>query len=167
MAVNRANPRWGNVQPKEGVWNWEIPDRILESRAKYGMDVQWLVSYSPRWSRVDPEIHTPRIEPWRRFLCVMARLRRLAGLGLTHRLLYADVRVDRFRLHAAYRPQPISTPTVIFNAIEPETDAAATWRPFFEGPLAVHDTTDPHLGQATIDEAREVILRHLSDLGET
>jgi amino acid adenylation domain-containing protein len=106
------------------------------------------------------------IEPWRRFLCLIARLRRLAGLGLTHRLLYADVRVDRFRLHAAYRPQPISTPTVIFNAIEPETDAAATWRPFFDGPLTVHDTSDPHLGQATIDEAREVILRHLSDLGE-
>jgi amino acid adenylation domain-containing protein len=107
------------------------------------------------------------IEPWRRFLCVIARLRRLAGLPLTHRLLYADVRVDRFRLHAAYRPQPISTPTVIFNAIEPETDASATWRPSFEGPLTVHDTPDPHLGHATIDEAREVILRHLSDLGET
>jgi hypothetical protein len=106
------------------------------------------------------------IEPWRRLLCGVGRIRRLFGQPLTTRLLYADVRVDRFRLHAAYRPRTIRTPTVIFNATEPETDAAATWRRCFEGPLTVHETPDPHLGESTVDDARVVILRHLTNLGD-
>jgi thioesterase domain-containing protein len=105
------------------------------------------------------------IEPWRRLLCGIGRLRRLAGLPLTDRILYADVRVDRFRLHATYRPGTIQTPTVIFNAAEPATDAAATWRPFFDGPLTVHDIPDPHLGEESAERARREILRHLSNLG--
>ena len=105
------------------------------------------------------------IEPWRRLLCGIGRLRRLAGLPLTERISYADVRVDRFRLHANYRPGALRTPTVIFNAAEPTTDAAATWRRFFEGPLAVHPIPDPHLGEDSAQKARLEILRHLSDLG--
>jgi amino acid adenylation domain-containing protein len=107
------------------------------------------------------------IEPWRRWLCGVGRVRRLLGRPLTERILYADVRVDRFRLHAAYRPQPIQTPTVIFNAQEAETDAAETWRPYCKGPLTVHPTPDPHLGEASAEAARQVILRHLRDLGES
>ena len=107
------------------------------------------------------------IEPWRRWLCLVGRLKRHYGLPLTERILYADVRVDRFRLHAAYRPQPIHTPTVIFNAQEAETDAAETWRPFFKGPLTVHPTPDPHLGDASAEAARQVILNHLRDPGES
>ena len=94
----------------------------------------------------------------------MGRLRRRVGLPLTERILYADVRVDRFRLHAQYRPQPIQTPTVLFNAREAETDAAETWRPYFAGPFTVHPTPDPHLGGSSIEAAQQVILRHLSDL---
>ena len=107
------------------------------------------------------------IEPWRRWLCTVGKLKRLFGLPLTERILYADVRVDRFRLHAAYRPQPIRTPTVIFNAQEAETDAAETWRPFFKGPLTIYPTPDPHLGDASAEAARQVILNHLRDLGES
>ena len=106
------------------------------------------------------------IEPWRRMLCGIGRLRRMAGLPLTERIRYADVRVDRFRLHATYRPGTIHTPTVIFNAVEPATDAAATWRPFFAGPLTVHDIPDPHLGDDSAEAARREILRHLDDLGD-
>ncbi len=106
------------------------------------------------------------IEPWRRFLCAIGRLRRLAGLPLTDRISYADVRVDRFRLHAHYRPGPVRTPTVIFNAVEPATDAAATWRPLFEGPLTVHDIPDPHLGEDSAEAARREILSHLTELGQ-
>ena len=50
---------------------------------------------------------------------------------------------------------------------EPETDAAATWQPHFAGPLTIHETPDPHLGEATVDDARQVILRHMLDLGES
>jgi acyl carrier protein len=104
------------------------------------------------------------IEPWRRLLCHVGRARRTAGLELTPPILWADVRVDRFRLHAAYRPGPIRTPSVIFNPTEPGTDAAATWRPFFDGPLTVVDIPDPHLGETQTTAAREIILEYLSGL---
>jgi len=104
------------------------------------------------------------IEPWRRMLCATGRFRKGLGLPLTPRILYADVRVDRFRLHAAYQPRPIRTPTVLFNARETVTDAAATWRPFFRGPFTVVPTPDPHLDDDSIEAARRVILDHLRDL---
>jgi thioesterase domain-containing protein len=106
------------------------------------------------------------IEPWRRLLCLVGGLRRRAGLPLTPPLIHADVRVERFRLHAQWRPGIVRTPTVIFNARETETDAASTWRPYFQGPFTVHDTPDPH-DDASVEAAREVILRHLSDLGDS
>ncbi len=107
------------------------------------------------------------VEPWRRLLCLVGRLRGLAGLPLTPRILHADLRVERFRLHAQYRPGRVRTPTVIFNAKETETDAAATWRPYFKGPFTVHETPDPHLDAASIEAARQVILHHLRDLGDS
>jgi amino acid adenylation domain-containing protein len=107
------------------------------------------------------------VEPWRRLLCLVGRLRRRAGLPLTERILWADVRVDRFRLHARYRPGIVHTPTVFFNAMEPMTDAAATWRPYFRGPFIVHETPDPHRDEASVEAARQVILRHLRDLGDS
>jgi amino acid adenylation domain-containing protein len=105
------------------------------------------------------------IQPWRRLLCLAGKLRILAGLPLTPRILHADVRVERFRLHAGYRPGHVSTPTVIFNAREPQTDAAATWRPYFIGPFTVHQIPDPHLDESSIAAAKKQILHHLRDLG--
>jgi acyl carrier protein len=105
------------------------------------------------------------VQPWRRLLCLVGRLRRWAGRPLSPRILHADVRVERFRLHAQYRPGIIHTPTVVFNAREPATDAAATWRPFFRGPFVVHETPDPH-DRASVEAARRVILEHLKDLGD-
>jgi acyl carrier protein len=105
------------------------------------------------------------IEPWRRLLCQVGRLRSRAGLPLTPRILHADVRVERFRLHAHYRPGVVHTPTVFFNARGTETDAAATWRPFLQGPLTVVETPDPH-DDESIEAARVVILDHLKDMGD-
>jgi amino acid adenylation domain-containing protein len=106
------------------------------------------------------------IFPWRRLLVTVGRLRRALGLPMTPDILWADIRVERFRLHGHYRPGPIRTPTVIFNGVEPATDAAATWGPFFEGPLTIHPITDPHLKGDSIQEAQQVILGHLSDMGD-
>ena len=106
------------------------------------------------------------IEPWRRLLCTIGRIRVRAGLPLNARILHADVRVDRFRLHAGWQPEQISTPSVIFNAAEPGTDASATWRPHFAGPFQVIETPDPHLDEPSVEAARRVILEHLSDLDE-
>jgi len=97
-------------------------------------------------------------------LCRLGRIRRALGLPLTDRIRWADVRVDRFQLHARYRPGPVDAPTVIFNAVEPSTDAAATWRHVFNGPLTVIDTPDPHLDDDSVEAARRVILEHLDDL---
>ncbi len=106
------------------------------------------------------------IQPWRRLLCWIGRLRGLAGLPLTAQILHADVRLERFRLHSHYQPGILRTPTVIFNAREPATDAAATWRPYFQGPFTVHQTPDPHLDEGSVRTAKEQILHHLSDLGQ-
>lgn len=105
------------------------------------------------------------VQPWRRLLCFIGALRKRAALPLTPRILHADVRLERFRLHRHYRPEPIQTPTLLFNAKEPATDAAATWRPFFRGPFTVQETPDPHLGEASVKAAQEVILHRLRDLG--
>lgn len=106
------------------------------------------------------------VEPWRRFLCAIGRVRRLAGASLTPRILYADVRLERFRLHRRYRAGVVRSPTVVFNATEPETDAAATWRPHFEGPFTVRDIPDPHLDEDSIEGAKKVILEQFEELAE-
>jgi amino acid adenylation domain-containing protein len=105
------------------------------------------------------------VQPWRRLLRAAGRVRRRAGLPLTPRILHADVRLERFRLHAGYRPGPVRTPTVFFNAMGTDTDAAATWRPCFTGPLAVHDIPDPH-DEASVEAARRAILPHLDAVGD-
>jgi hypothetical protein len=107
------------------------------------------------------------IQPWRRLLCLYGTLRGQLGLPLTPRILHADVRVERFRLHENYQPGHLRTPTVIFNADETETDVAATWSPCFKGPFTVVQTPDPHAGDASVAKARKVILRHLTDLGDS
>jgi len=83
------------------------------------------------------------------------------GQALTPEILHADVRVERFRLHAQYRPGVIQTPTVIFNGEEPAVDAAATWRSHFRGDLQVVPIPDPHLGDDKIARARERIRQYL------
>lgn len=101
------------------------------------------------------------VQPWRRLLCAAAWWRRRAGLPLTPALIHADIRVERFRLHSAYRPGVIHAPTMFFNAREPATDAAATWRPHFAGPLDVVEIPDPHGGGAAVEGAKCLIVEQL------
>jgi len=103
--------------------------------------------------------------PWRRALSVLGTARRRLGLPLTPRILQADVRAVRYALHAGYEPRAVRTPTVFFNPIGTSSDAAATWRPYFSGPLVVHATPDPH-DDASVDAARAIVLRHLDDVGD-
>jgi thioesterase domain-containing protein/acyl carrier protein len=103
--------------------------------------------------------------PWRRFLARMGARRLRRGMPMTERQAQADVRVERFRLHASYRPGVVRTPTTLFNPTGLATDSAATWRPFFRGPLTVHAIPDPH-DEASVAAAREQIFSHLNDLGD-
>jgi hypothetical protein len=118
----------------------------LRSRPPYRRARQWLTE-----------------RPWRRLLSFIGGLRRGAGLPLTPRILQADVRAERFRLHAGYRPGAVRTPTVFFNPTGTPTDAAATWRPYFHGPLTVHSSPDPH-DEASVGTVREMVLEHLGEL---
>ena len=101
--------------------------------------------------------------PWRRLLALAAGARQRAGLPLTPRLLQADARVERFRLHAHYRPGPVRTPTIFFNPLDTPSNAAATWRPYFTGPFTVHGIPDPH-DERSVTAARDAVLQHLGDL---
>ncbi len=103
--------------------------------------------------------------PWRRSLGLLGAWRRRRGLPLTARQIQADARVERFRLYARHRPAPVRAATEFFNPVGLSTDAAATWRPYFSGPLAVHPIPDPH-DEASVDAARDVILDHLRDVGD-
>lgn len=99
-------------------------------------------------------------QPKRRLLCLGGRLRQWFGKPLTPRILHADVRLERFRLHSQYQPGPVRTPTVVFNAQEPPTDAAATWRPHFQGPFDVEPIPDPHLDEASMRSAEKLIFEY-------
>jgi hypothetical protein len=103
--------------------------------------------------------------PWRRSLSLMGASRRRRGLPLTEPQMQADARAERFRLHATYRPGPVQAPTEFFNPIGPASDAAATWRPYFTGPLAIHPIPDPH-DEASVGSARDAVLEQLRDLGD-
>jgi hypothetical protein len=103
--------------------------------------------------------------PWRRTLSLLGTARQRLGLPLTPRILQADVRAARYALHAGYEPGGIHTPTVFFNPTGTPSDAAATWRPYFRGPLVVHDTPDPH-DDASVDAARTIVLQHLNDVDD-
>ncbi len=102
------------------------------------------------------------IEGWRRLQCRRGRRRRRRGQPLTEAMQWADVRVDRFRLHTKYRPGTTAVPTVIFNGVEPATDAAETWRGLFTGPFDVVPIPDPHGEEAAVEGARRVILETLA-----
>ncbi len=143
----------GLLQPLETLSAGEVLRLYLRandprSRPPYRRARQWLTE-----------------RPWRRMLSVAGALRRRAGLPLTPRILQADVRAERFRLHADYRPGAVHTPTVFFNPSETPTDAAATWRPYFHGPLTVHGIPDPH-DESSVGTVRQLVLDHLGELGD-
>ncbi|WP_078120058.1 non-ribosomal peptide synthetase [Thiosocius teredinicola] len=101
-----------------------------------------------------------RMRLWRRVQVAYARVRKALGLSLGAELLHADVRVERFRLQSNYRPRNIHAATVILNAQETSTNAAATLRPYLLGPLEVVDIPDPHI-DANVAMATERLLEYL------
>ena len=143
----------GLRQPLADLGTLDVVRHYLRSnhpltRGPYRRGRQWLVE-----------------RPYRRVVSVLGALRRRRGLPLTPRQMQADVRVERFRLHAAYRPGSVSAPTEFFNPVGPATDTAATWRPYFTGPLTVHSIPDPH-DEVSVGVARDLILEQLRDLGD-
>ncbi|MEM9555251.1 MAG: amino acid adenylation domain-containing protein [Acidobacteriota bacterium] len=166
MALNRAELRVLGLPVRPQVHGLRRPVDALSRAEALGLVLR---DHNPstlrpwrslwRWLATRPSRHV---------LAWQGRRRRHRGLPLTPRQSHADVRIDRFRLHSRYRPhrdgEPVRTPTVILNPREPATDAAATWRPVFAGPLEVVATPDPHGDEAAIEETRRLLLAALDDL---
>ena len=70
-------------------------------------------------------------------------------------------------MHSSYQPKALTTPTVVLNPEEPGTDAAATWKHLFSGPLELVATPDPHGGDAAVAVARERLLTVLEHTPQT
>ena len=50
VKIARGHPVWSRIQPKPGQWEWASCDAIVDSHAKHGIEVQFLLSGAPRWS---------------------------------------------------------------------------------------------------------------------
>ncbi|MEL7061444.1 MAG: AMP-binding protein, partial [Acidobacteriota bacterium] len=142
------------------------PTRELTSRQALRI---WVRDHDPRTLRPYRSIgRWLKVKPARHALARLGQLQRRLGVSVSpavhHRILHADVRVERFRLHRSYRPMAVATPTTIFNAEDnaetPGTDTAATWRPIFRD-LEVVPTPDPHRDAEAVAAAKRVILDHL------
>ena len=150
-----------------GPLRWQLDDLQgpVEAMSPTAALGHWLRTNHPLARRAYQRVwRRLAIQPWRWLLCRAGLRRRRAGLAMTPRILHADVRFERFRLHSQYHPGHVETPTVVFNAEEPSTDAAATWRPFFSGPYTVHNVPDPHRDEVLVESQRQ-ILAHLEGLG--
>ncbi len=146
----------GLKQPLESLGRAELVRRFLVDHNPLTLRPY---RYAWRWLKTQPR---------RRLLGRLGRLRRRLGLPLTPSILHADVRADRFRMHQRFRPRHVEAPTVIFNAefnaLEPGTDAAATWRSCFQGDLEVVTIPDPHLDEGSVVRARELLREYLTRL---
>ncbi len=127
----------------------------------------WWRTYGPPFRRLlRAAVWHGVTQPWRRVLCRVGSLHRAAGRPLPPRIQHADVRLERFRLHRAFRPGTVSCPVVVLNPeVGPgETDAAATWAPHFAGPVDIRPTPDPHHGEAEVVETRRLLRECLQEL---
>lgn len=102
------------------------------------------------------------VEARRRAVCAVGRRLRSRGRPLSHEILWADVRVDRFRLHARYRPAPLAVPTTFLDPEDAGGSAFGTWRDVFTGPVEVVEVPDPH-GDDTAVERAKAVLREVLD----
>lgn len=48
--LTRSNPTWGNIQPRAGVWNWELMDEFADTFEELHMQLQVLLAYTPGWA---------------------------------------------------------------------------------------------------------------------
>jgi len=69
---HRFEPRWGNVQPKEGEWQWEELDAYVSLIESFGMRPQPLLMGSPRWAAKNRTL-PPRPDAWNTYVAALAK----------------------------------------------------------------------------------------------
>ena len=81
--IIRTGHGWGSVEPAQGQWRWDEFDRLVAMYGKQGMEIQYLLGFTPRWASAKGRTDTPdwrdwgfaapRIEPWRTYARTMAQ----------------------------------------------------------------------------------------------
>ena len=79
--VMRSGVTWGSIQPEPDVWDWTQQDRIVRLFGEQGVEVQYLLAFTPKWATTgDPESEpwkvwsrkAPEIDAWSRFCRAIA-----------------------------------------------------------------------------------------------
>lgn len=69
----RHGVSWDRLQPEPGVWAWETMDRFLDLLTAQGVELQFVMGFTPRWASTAPEGETrysiwsrmpPRLDVW-------------------------------------------------------------------------------------------------------
>ena len=78
-AYERKYASWGQIQPKQGEWNWEQLDREIAAAEEYGIERQLLINGGTQWAvREKYEDYRkknntpPRIKPWEEYIHQLA-----------------------------------------------------------------------------------------------
>ena len=70
---------WHQIQPSEGVWDWERYDTIMDKAAKHGIQVLPVLSFGSSWASTAPEgtanayLYQPQAEAWQNYVSALAR----------------------------------------------------------------------------------------------
>lgn len=50
VKMMRTGPTWGSVQPAPDTWNLELMDEIVKMYGDKGIELQYILAYTPRWA---------------------------------------------------------------------------------------------------------------------
>lgn len=73
VKIARGHPVWPRIQPKPDQWDWSSCDAIVDSHAKYGIEIQFLLSGAPRWSWQPEGKGVPGVDAWTVFCRELAK----------------------------------------------------------------------------------------------
>lgn len=48
--VIRTGVTWGGLEREKGVWDWTTMDRLVDLYGKNGMELQYILAFTPRWA---------------------------------------------------------------------------------------------------------------------
>ncbi|MCH5375087.1 MAG: hypothetical protein JJ992_14020, partial [Planctomycetes bacterium] len=147
VKIARGHPVWPRIQPKPDQWEWASCDAIVDSHAKHGIEIQFLLSGAPRWSWQHEGEGVPTVDAWTVFCRKMAE--RYRGKVRFYEL-WNEPDIDFFRgtqeqyielLRAGYQAIKEADP-----AAQVTTGGFASWS---------HSQTKPEMVPRVINECQE------------
>lgn len=98
----RFDLKWVVIEPRKGVYNWKVHDRIVRMARKRGLNILATLAYSPRWARpagTDEKGAPLDVADYARFAA--AAVKRYAPVGVTHYEIWNEPNIVDF-----WKPQP-------------------------------------------------------------